>query len=87
MFPEPISSITTLDRSRVIGALANIRHEWEVAVEDENLVDIQASVGLMLADVVMALELTSAEQILILGAELRREWLRVVVARNSNGSN
>jgi hypothetical protein len=46
------------------------RQGWEEAADDERLVDVQASVGLMLLDIVELLELTQDEQMAVLGTEL-----------------
>jgi hypothetical protein len=65
--------------------LAHLRQEWQETVDGENLIDVQASVGLLLGDVVMMLGLSSDEQVAVLGEELRREFIQVV--RYRNGGN
>ena len=60
----------------VVGSLAQLREEWQEAVDGENLIDVQASVGLLLGDVVMLLGLSADEQVAVLGEELRREFIQ-----------
>ena len=74
---------TVIFRSDVIGSLARLRQEWQAAIDGESLIDVQASVGLLLGDVVMMLGLSSDEQVAVLGEELRREFIQVVRYRNS----
>ena len=47
------------------------------------MIDIQASVGLFLGDVVMMLGLSSDEQLAVLGEELHREFFQVIGYRNT----
>ncbi len=56
-----------LDRQEVIDALTIIRKEWEVAAEGEPLEIIDASVGFILQDVVLAIGLSEDEQLTVLG--------------------
>jgi|WetSurMetagenome_2_1015567.scaffolds.fasta_scaffold10698_2 hypothetical protein len=56
-----------------VAALATIRKEWEQAAEGESLVQIQASVGLLLLDVTARLGLNQEEQKSVLGTRLCRE--------------
>ena len=72
-------------RSDIVNSLAHLRQEWQETVDGENLIDVQASVGLLLGDVVMMLGLSSDEQVAVLGEELRREFIQVV--RYRNGGN
>jgi hypothetical protein len=53
--------------------LARIRMEWQAATEGASLVEVKASVGLLLADVVKALKLGPDEQIAVLGEDLLKE--------------
>ena len=61
---------TIIPRNQVITALARLRQEWELTANGESLVDIDASVGLLLTDVGMAIGLTPMEQIEVFGADL-----------------
>jgi len=72
-----------ISRSDVVGSLARPRQEWQASIDGESLIDVQASVGLLLGDVVTMLSLSSDEQVAVLGVELRREFIQVVRYRNS----
>ena len=61
-------TILVLARPLMVKAIARIREDWEQ--EDESLVDIEASVGMMLADVVEALGFSEEERISALGPSL-----------------
>jgi len=65
-----------LDRAKTKSALASIRREWEVAAEGESLVNISASVGLLLLDITTKLEMTVEEQRAVLGPRLYQEALQ-----------
>ena len=56
-----------------VDALAKIRKEWELTADGESLVDVEASVGLLLADIVVALGLPPVEIVQVLGAKLAGE--------------
>ena len=58
-----------LDRDAAIEALARLRAEWQEAANGRPLADVQGSVGLILADVVAALELLPEEAAQVLGNE------------------
>jgi len=60
-------------QNQLVDALAKIRQEWEQAAEGESLIHVDASVGLLLGDVVVALGLPPVETVQILGAELAGE--------------
>lgn len=66
----------------VVGSLARLREEWHEAVDGESLIDVQASVGLLLGDVVMLLGLSADEQVAVLGEELRREFIQALRHRD-----
>jgi len=72
-----------ISRSAVVASLAQLRQEWQTAVDGESLIGVQTSVGLLLGDVVMMLGLSSDEQVAVLGRELRREFIRAL--RNRDG--
>jgi hypothetical protein len=77
-----------LTSTNVVEALARFRREWEQAAEGESLVDIQGSVGLMLADLVIALALRPSVQVQVLGSELYEELQSIlaVIPENGKGS-
>lgn len=54
----------------LVPTLAKLRYEWQLAANGESLLDMDANVGLMLADIVNSLELSPQEQAQVLGKEL-----------------
>ena len=54
----------------VVSAIAVVRREWELEANNESLISIRASVGLLLADIVIGLGLKQEEQQAALGPEL-----------------
>ena len=73
-----------ISRPEVVDSLARFRQEWQASVDGQSLMDVQASVGLMLVDVVMLIGLSSNEQQAVLGVELRREFFQAVKRRSNN---
>jgi hypothetical protein len=73
MFPKMNTS--NAKREAIINILACLRQEWEAAAEGQSLIDIQASIGLTLADIVFSLGFTRDEEDRILGERLRYEAL------------
>jgi hypothetical protein len=57
----------------LVPTLAKLRYEWQQAANGESLLDMDANVGLMLADIVNSLGLTPQEQARVLGKELLGE--------------
>lgn len=57
----------TITHTEIIQALMGIRHEWETAARGDSLIETNGSVGLILADVAVALGLTDGELRLALG--------------------
>ncbi len=77
---------TFIPRSDVINALTKLRQEFEEAADDESLVDVEANVGLLLADLAVAIGLTPAEQAQALGAELVNELQgELIIVPGNNG--
>ena len=60
-------------RSQMVESLARFRKEWEEAVQEESLVNVQAPVGLLIADVVEHLNLNHQERFVVMGVRLNRE--------------
>lgn len=56
-----------LDRLAVIAALTHLREEWEDAADGQPLHTVQGNVGLLLDDVLDALDLTILEKGLVRG--------------------
>jgi hypothetical protein len=57
-------------RAQIVQSLADFRREWQELVEDKNLVEVQAPVGLLLSDIADRLELTLQERHAMLGGKL-----------------
>ena len=58
------------DRAQIVQSLAGFRREWQKTAEGKNLLDVEASVGLILADIADRLELTPQERHAFLGSSL-----------------
>jgi len=71
---------------RMITALSRLCREWEDATDGESLIEAQASVGLLLADVIKALDLSQEETALVLGVELYAELGLLLIDLGSNGN-
>jgi len=76
-----------ITRNRVVNALANIRQEWGQAANGESLIEVKGSVGLLLADLVMAIDLNPAEQVEVLGADLVEELQGILTATTSGNGH
>ncbi len=59
-------------RSQTVSVLTAIREDWEQTAKPENLLKAQASIGLMLIDIVAQLNLGPKDESAILGAQLYR---------------
>jgi hypothetical protein len=57
-------------RAQIIQVLGDFRREWQQMVDNQNLVDVHASVGLILSDIADRLELNSQERHAMLGGQL-----------------
>ena len=57
-------------RTQVVQALGDFRRQWQQMVDGQNLIDVKASVGLMLSDIADRLELNSQERHAMLGGQL-----------------
>jgi hypothetical protein len=64
-FPQP--------NTQVIATLSALRQEWQQAAQGTSLLEMEANVGLMLADLVNSLGLSIDEQALVLGSDLYLE--------------
>lgn len=60
----------SISKSSAITALREMRIEWQETTEEDNLLEVEASVGLLIADVLRALQLTPDEAITVLGIDL-----------------
>ena len=63
------------DRVTVLENLSVLRQEWEQAAGGDSLLNVPASVGLLLFDVTARLGLTQEEQAQVLGEQLFSEAL------------
>ena len=68
----PVATLS--DRLAVLENLSELRREWEAATGG-NLIEARGSVGLLLFDVTVKLDMTQEEQIIVLGKRLFREAL------------
>ena len=60
-------------RAQLLENLVTLRQEWEAAASEDSLLDISASVGLMLLDIATRLSLTPTERAVFLGERLEQE--------------
>ena len=63
-------TLVLLDRALALETLSAFRQEWESVTGDGSLIDVSASVGLMLFDFTNRLGLTPEEQMQVLGEQL-----------------
>lgn len=80
---EAVTDYRLSHRARVVQALADFRHEWQKTAEGKNLVDVEASIGLILADLAERLELNSQERYVMLGGKLINQINAVMEERIS----
>jgi len=71
-------TIALLDRALALETLSAFRQESESVTGDGSLIDVSASVGLMLFDFTSRLGLTPEEQMQVLGEQLFLAALRKV---------
>ena len=60
-------------RAQIVQSLAEFRREWETHAEDKSLIDIDASVGLLLSDIAERLGLSLQERHVLLGGKLAKQ--------------
>jgi hypothetical protein len=70
---EGLSGYRMGERTRILLFLAEFRKEWEEAVHGGSLLKVESPVGLILADLVDRLDLTSQERYAVLGGRLINE--------------
>jgi len=71
-------TLAILDRTLALDNLSAFRQEWESVAENGSLIDVSASVGLVLFDFTSRLGLTPEEQVKVLGDQLFLDALRKV---------
>jgi hypothetical protein len=57
-------------RAQVVQSLADFRREWQELADGQSLVEVQASVGLLLSDIADRLQLNHQERHAMLGGKL-----------------
>jgi hypothetical protein len=70
---EGLSDYRMRERTRLVLALAEFRKEWQEAANGGSLLKVESPVGLVLADIVDRLDLTSQERYAVLGGKLINE--------------
>lgn len=68
----------SIPQVQLISLLSTLRQEWQDAAQGQSLLDMEANVGLMLADLVNSLDLSVQEQTLVLGPELYAEMQTIL---------
>ena len=56
-----------------VHALVNIREEWQTAVGNSSLLEVESNLGLLLADILNHLNLPTDLQVQVLGHDLFQE--------------
>ena len=60
-------------RAQVVQSLADFRREWQKIAQGQSLIEVEAPVGLLLADIADRLELNPQERHAMLGGKLINE--------------
>jgi hypothetical protein len=68
-------------RAQVVQTLADFRREWQTIAEGKSLVEIEAPVGLVLADIADWLQLNPQERQAMLGGKLINQVNRLMEER------
>ena len=74
-----------LDRQEVVQAMAESKTDWEEAAIGQSFVCTDGSIGLLLADFVMAVRFTPDGQVLALGEGLVNELQDILVSEQGSG--
>jgi hypothetical protein len=64
---------TTSQSTAIVATLARIRKEWQEATGSSSLLDVEGSIGMLLADVINGIGLAVEEQVQVLGRDLFQE--------------
>jgi hypothetical protein len=67
---EGLADYRLSERNRLVQSLADFRREWQNLVEGKSLLEVDASVGLLLADIAGRLDLNPQERHAMLGGKL-----------------
>ena len=60
-------------RFQLVSTLTRIREEWQEAVGNSSLIEVEGNMGMLLADLINGIGLRTDEQIQVLGADLFRD--------------
>jgi hypothetical protein len=60
-------------RAQIVKSLADFRREWEIHAEGNSLIDVDASVGLILSDIAERLGFSPQERHVMLGGKLAKQ--------------
>lgn len=71
-------------KDQVLESLSTLRQEWELAAGEDGLLDVTASVGLMLLDIAIKLGLTPEERSAFLGARLNQDVTTLIETKDAS---
>jgi len=75
-------TVAVSGKTKMLEKLSALRQEWEAAAGADSLMNVTASVGMMLLDVTNALDLTSEERSFVLGSRLNHEVFALIEGPN-----
>jgi hypothetical protein len=70
---EGLADYRLSNRTQIVQSLADYRREWQKAAAGKSLIELEASVGLMLVEIAAQLKLSSQERHAMLGGKLINE--------------
>ena len=70
---NPPGSTQMVSRPQLVRALARVRLEWQEAAGENSLIEMDGSVGLLLAAIARSMGLTPLEQLEALGRDMVEE--------------
>ena len=70
---EGLADYRLSDRTRIVQSLADFRREWQKTVKGKSLLEVDAAIGLILADIADRLDLSPQERYAMLGGKLVNE--------------
>jgi hypothetical protein len=60
-------------RFQLVTTLSRIRQEWQDAAGGSSLLEVEGNMGMLLADLINGISLSTSEQVQVLGTELYQE--------------
>ena len=60
-------------RFQLVTTLSRIRQEWQDAADGSSLLEVEGNMGMLLADLINGISLSTSEQVQVLGTELYQE--------------